>query len=298
LVWAILLAGLATGLAGCDGEEVATTSSEREANEILVALDDAEVSSASVSRDTQGRQTVWRVRVSKTNATSARRALLALDLPRPPREEFGKLVGDSGFLPSQTTERARLMRAIASELERTFESIDGIVLARVHVVLPERDPLAVENTPAAPPTAAVLLKYDASKCDYQDASGLVLRSTPAKADTGSTSAAGSVPPVSGSTVNADPVRLLDQIQVRSLVENAIEGLGASRAGDAEQKSSGAAISIAFTPSGKASRAPGKDASSGNKPGLLPPQGLAVITIVSAALATAMTVLWMRERRRA
>ena len=48
--------------------------------------------------------------------------------------------------------------ALSQELERTISQIDGVVTARVHVVLPINDPLRQQQPPAS---AAVFIRHGA-----------------------------------------------------------------------------------------------------------------------------------------
>ena len=57
--------------------------------------------------------------------------------------------------PETSEERIRFMDAIAQDLSRTISMIDGVVDARVHVVLPENDPFAKNTLPSS---AAVAIR--------------------------------------------------------------------------------------------------------------------------------------------
>jgi type III secretion protein J len=60
------------------------------------------------------------------------------------------------MVPTPTEERALYLHALAGELSRTVEAIDGVVAARVHLALPPQDPL--RSGPGPAPRAAVLVK--------------------------------------------------------------------------------------------------------------------------------------------
>ncbi|HUJ75660.1 MAG TPA: hypothetical protein VL359_12405, partial [bacterium] len=59
-------------------------------------------------------------------------------------------------------EKARLLVGLAGELTRTLKSVNGIVDARVQVVLPENSPL-LDKSEWNPTTASVLVKYQGAK---------------------------------------------------------------------------------------------------------------------------------------
>lgn len=54
-------------------------------------------------------------------------------------------------------ERARYIYALSQELETTLSNIDGVIVARVHVVLPER---VAPGEPVQPASASVFIKHD------------------------------------------------------------------------------------------------------------------------------------------
>jgi type III secretion protein J len=62
-------------------------------------------------------------------------------LPRRPFASLGEVFRKEGFATSQTEEKARLLFAINQELADTLSRLEGVIDARVHVALPDRDPL-------------------------------------------------------------------------------------------------------------------------------------------------------------
>ncbi|MDK1492975.1 type III secretion inner membrane ring lipoprotein SctJ [Sinorhizobium sp. 7-81] len=88
------------------------------------------------------------------------RAMDVLDSAGLPREHFADLAtlfSKEGMISSPTEERVRFIYGTTQELSRTLTSIDGVLNARVHAVLPENadDDL---NTPS-PSSAGVLVRY-------------------------------------------------------------------------------------------------------------------------------------------
>lgn len=158
------LAGLCLGLAclagGCDAhEEVIRVPSQREANQVAVALGKDEVIDVRFEQVKDGRSVAYAVLVPRDRLPAAREILDRLGLPRREPAGFDAMLASSGLIPSRSEERARLMHALAGELERTLLTVDRVVDARVHVVIPERDPLASDADPQAAPTATVLIRY-------------------------------------------------------------------------------------------------------------------------------------------
>src|SRR5262249_12705982 len=62
----------------------------------------------------------------------------------------------SGIMSSPFEERVRYTYALAEELSRTLTQIDGVVTARVHIVLPEAPQI---GQPLKPSSAAVFIKH-------------------------------------------------------------------------------------------------------------------------------------------
>jgi type III secretion protein J len=127
---------------------------EAAANEVVVALGRAGIA-ASKSRADDG---AYAVNVAAADTLAAMELLRSLGLPRGRPVGFQEMYKSAGLLPTLTEERARYTEALAGEIAATLERIDGVLAARVHLVLPEPDPLAVDGKPRVPAQAAVLLK--------------------------------------------------------------------------------------------------------------------------------------------
>ncbi|OZI39907.1 EscJ/YscJ/HrcJ family type III secretion inner membrane ring protein [Bordetella genomosp. 5] len=139
-------------LAACGSRvELFSAASESEANELLSVLLDSGIR-AEKSVTKAG------VAVSVDSAQVAR----ALDILRSrglPRERFdgmGQIFRKEGLVSSPLEERARYIYALSQELTNTLSQMDGVLAARVHVVLPERGGVGENTTPS---TAAVFIKH-------------------------------------------------------------------------------------------------------------------------------------------
>ena len=145
--------------------EVLHDISESEANQVLAALQGQGIS-ADKGRVTEGSKATYTVSVRRSDAPEAWRVLRRQNLPRPQEKGIGEVFGNVGLVPTGTQERALLRHAISGEIARTLNGVDGVQQARVHIVLPRRDPLAPPETPRREPRAAVLLKgrRDPSSC--------------------------------------------------------------------------------------------------------------------------------------
>ncbi len=79
-----------------------------------------------------------------------------------PKDRFanmGEVFKRDGLVASPVQERAQMIYALSEELSRTVSEIDGVLSARVHVVLPENDPLRRDLVPSS---ASVFIRHEAS----------------------------------------------------------------------------------------------------------------------------------------
>ncbi|MET4117968.1 type III secretion protein J [Bradyrhizobium sp. JR1.5] len=138
-------------LAGCK-VDVYTKVQEREANEMLALL---------------LRKGVDAVRIVAKDGTSViqveeKQLAFSIDLlngeglPRQTFKNLGEVFKGSGLVASPVEERARYVYALSEELSRTINDIDGVLSARVHVVLPKNDLLRQDATPSS---ASVFIRH-------------------------------------------------------------------------------------------------------------------------------------------
>lgn len=149
------LAHIALALAAaCGDEELLHGLDETQANQSLVALGEDGISGRKARED--GSEGNWTLIVPSGEGARARRLLAARELPRARPPGFAEVFGKGSMVPTPAEERALYQHALAGELARSLETIDGVVEARVHLALPAHDPLRPEARAA--PRAAVLLK--------------------------------------------------------------------------------------------------------------------------------------------
>ena len=151
---------LALLAAGCGDEPLLHGLAERDAAAVLVALDEAGIPAAKAAGD--GPDAGWTVTVAAADAGRAHRVLAARELPRPRAPGLAELLGQSGLVSTPAEEQARLRHALAGELSRSIEALDGVVEARVHLGVPAEDPLRPGARPR--PHASVLVKCSAGGC--------------------------------------------------------------------------------------------------------------------------------------
>jgi type III secretion protein J len=139
-------------LAGCDKEATLHSGlAERQANLVMAALLDSGIA----CRKTPGEEGTWNVLCSEAKFAQAVNLLERQGLPREPRQGIGEVFKKTGMISSPSEERIRFMDALAQDIARTISMIEGVVDARVHVVLPENDPFARNTLPSS---AAVAIR--------------------------------------------------------------------------------------------------------------------------------------------
>jgi type III secretion protein J len=158
-----VVAALALAAAGCS-TNVLQGIDERAANEASRALERAGIGAEKLADEGGGASgATFTLRVSRSDGARALDLLRALGLPHEKRRGFAETYGQPSLIPTPSEERARYVDALAGELERTLEAVDGVVSARVHLVLEENDPLAVDGKVRAGARGAVLLATGAGR---------------------------------------------------------------------------------------------------------------------------------------
>jgi type III secretion system YscJ/HrcJ family lipoprotein len=150
---AVVLVLLLLALYGCD-ERTALVShlAPRDAYEIQSVLADADIHVVS-SPDKDDHVDIF---VDAADEASARRILKQHSLPRPSFETLGDVFGKDSLISSPFEVQARYLYATSQGLEDTLRNIDGVVFAKVHIVLPEKKSLVHRSATAS---ASVFIKF-------------------------------------------------------------------------------------------------------------------------------------------
>jgi len=137
---------------------VASNLDEEESSRIVVALTKSGIDGTK-EPDPVG-EGKWRVTVAHDDVPSALGVMKDERLPR--TEPGGVLdsVSKGSLVPSEAAEHAQLVAGMAGELERSLESIDGVLNVRVHLNLPVAP--GSREAPATKSSASVLLEHQGS----------------------------------------------------------------------------------------------------------------------------------------
>jgi type III secretion protein J len=138
-------------LTACGKQELYSQLSERSANEMVAVLRGAGIDAEKQVKDGQ-----FSIATASGDFAAAVRTLSAQGYPRESYDSMGKVFKREGFVSTPLEERARLLHAMSQEISNTLANIDGVVTARVHLVVPEKNPLMDKVLPSA---AAVFIKH-------------------------------------------------------------------------------------------------------------------------------------------
>jgi type III secretion protein J len=148
----VLLFGLLL-LSGCY-QELYTDQPEQQINEMMELL----VQAGIPCKKKAGLEGRWSLQVDADKISAAMSLLRENSYPRQTYESMGKVFQKQGLISSPTEERIRFIYALSQEISTTVARIDGVLDARVHIVLPENDPYAEKLVPSS---AAVFIKHKA-----------------------------------------------------------------------------------------------------------------------------------------
>jgi type III secretion protein J len=142
---------LCAALAGCQGE-LYSNLSESEANQMLAVLMSSGVSTTKTAKGKDG----FSLSVDERDMLRAIAILKDAGFPKNTRDSIGKVFQKSGIMSSPFEERVRYIYALSEDVAQTLSNIDGVLAARVHIVLPDAPQL---GQPVKPSSAAVFIKH-------------------------------------------------------------------------------------------------------------------------------------------
>ncbi len=139
-------------LTACNSIEIYTNLSEEQANLMLSTLLKRGIEAEKISLGKTG----YAVTVDANQMVQALEILNENSLPQEDFQNLGSVFSGQSMIASANEEKSRLAYAISQELSETFSHIDGVLNARVHLVLADIDTINDKVTEAS---AAVFLRH-------------------------------------------------------------------------------------------------------------------------------------------
>lgn len=146
---------VALALTGCNSQELYSKLNERQANEMVAALREAGIDSEKKAADG-----TFSVLIAAKDFGAAVNTLKAQGLPKNEFQSLGQVFKQGGMVSTPTEERARMLYALSQELSNTIANIDGVITARVHLAMPEKNPMIDKVRPSG---ASIFIKHRADR---------------------------------------------------------------------------------------------------------------------------------------
>lgn len=138
-------------LSGC-GQELYSDLSEKHVNEMMSILQNNNIKSTrTVKKDGK-----FGIKVKSNQFSLANEKLREHGYPKESFDSFGDIFQESSIISSPLEEKVKFIYALSQNVSETISQIEGVITARVHIVLPDNDPFA-ENV--IPSSASVFIKY-------------------------------------------------------------------------------------------------------------------------------------------
>ena len=151
---AMALMSCALLLSACN-VELYDNLDQKQANEIIATLFRQGIPAERVI----GKTGKYAVSVDESRFSEAVAILNDQGLPKQQFATLGEVFKNDGIVASPVQERAQMIYALSQELSKTISDIDGVLTARVHLVLPENDPLRQQLIPSS---ASVFIRHNAN----------------------------------------------------------------------------------------------------------------------------------------
>jgi type III secretion protein J len=168
LCGSLLFMGLVFAV-GCSRQLEAGLSQD-DAHQIVVRLRESGMNASAELDPSDKKAATWTVNVRGDSETviKAWKLLHENGLPRERVGGLSDVFANAGMIPTESEEKARLLSGLEGELTRTLNSLAGVMDTRVHVVLPDNNPL-MDKSQQSPPTASVLIQYHSDSPPLREA---------------------------------------------------------------------------------------------------------------------------------
>lgn len=127
--------------------------SESDVNEMLAILLSNDISSKKI-KDKKGN--TYTLSVDESRIPDSVRLLKEYGYPKEKVASVKDLFKKEGLVSSPMEERVRYIYALSQSVQETLTQIDGVIIARVHIVMPENNPYMEKVSPSS---ASVFIKY-------------------------------------------------------------------------------------------------------------------------------------------
>lgn len=143
---------MALALTGCAKIVLYSNLQEKEANEMMAILLSRGIDVEKIAL----KDNFWQIDVARAQMAQAIDLLNSYGYPTDKFTSLGVEFKKSGLVSSPSEERIRFMYALSQGVAETISQIDGVLTARVHIVLQNNDPFSDVKTASS---AAVFVKY-------------------------------------------------------------------------------------------------------------------------------------------
>jgi type III secretion protein J len=126
---------------------------ERQANELQTVLVERGLDARKVPE--AGKKPTWSIEVEEEQASDAVRILAELGLPRPVTEAGCDVFGGGGLIRSPVEEQLCRGQVLERGLEKTLQGVEGVLIARVHLMVP---PPPRPGQPSIPAKASAMVR--------------------------------------------------------------------------------------------------------------------------------------------
>jgi type III secretion protein J len=159
----LMVASAACVLVGCTRAPLYSALTEGQANEVQAALLSAHIDADKVAVP---KSDLWSVSVAHGEIPQAMAVLSAAGLPRQQLHTLGDVFPKEGFVSSPLEERARYVFALSQEVQHTLMQLDGVVDARVHIALPDRNLL--DDKPQSASASVVIIERPGASLESRE----------------------------------------------------------------------------------------------------------------------------------
>jgi type III secretion protein J len=139
-------------ISGCGPEALYSNLSESDANTMMGLLLMRNIQAVKIPQ----KENLFSISVPRQQFAAATDLLRWFGIPGEKFSGIGEVFKKTGIVSSPSEEKIRFMYALSQQISETLSHIDGVLVARVSLVLPKNDPYTETLTPSS---ASVFLKF-------------------------------------------------------------------------------------------------------------------------------------------